>query len=69
MPTSYKFRIWQSEANNQWYWSLDARNGESVAIGGEGFSSRSSCTNSIQLVKENAKEAEIEEVDDPNASK
>ncbi len=65
--TRYKFRIWESQADKQWRWSLDAPNGESVASGGEGFVSEASCRRSIDLVRKNAGAAPIEVIDDPNA--
>ena len=36
--SGYRFKIWESKADGQWYWTLEASNRQSVAVGGEGFS-------------------------------
>lgn len=56
------FEMWQSKKDGQWYWSLEAANGESIAIGGEGFSSKESCRRSIRNVMEEISHTPIEVV-------
>lgn len=53
-------------ADGQYYWNLQADNGEIVANGGEGFSSRQAAYDSIELVKEHAQdEIECWTIDEP----
>lgn len=37
--------------NTNWYWRLKADNGESIAVGGEGYSDERDCNRAINLVK------------------
>lgn len=37
--------------NRDWYWRLKADNGESIAIGGEGYRDERDCNRAINLVK------------------
>ncbi len=60
------FQIWQSSKNDQWYWRLRARNYQSVAIGGEGFSSEAVCRESIEIVK-TCGDAPVKVIEDPNS--
>ena len=60
------FQVWQSKANDEFYWRLRAKNYEPVATGGEGFSSQEACENSIEIVK-TCGSAPVEVIDDPNA--
>lgn len=48
-----RFVLFQG-TNNQWYWRLDANNGQIVAIGGEGYINRADAVHGIQLVRGNA---------------
>lgn len=59
------FQVWQSQADGQWYWRLRANNYEPVAIGGEGFSSKQACLESIEIVK-TCGGAAVDEIEDPN---
>ena len=60
------FQIWQSAKDSQWYWKLRARNYQSVATGGEGFTTEEACRNSIEIVK-TCGDAPIESIKDPNS--
>ena len=62
----YDFQIWQSKRDGQWYWNLRARNYQSVAIGGEGFSTEEACRNSIEIVK-TCGGAPVQLIEDPNS--
>ncbi|RZJ36567.1 MAG: DUF1508 domain-containing protein [Flavobacterium sp.] len=48
-----KFEVFQSKANNQFYYHLTASNGEKI-LSGEGYTSRQSCHDGIASVKINA---------------
>jgi uncharacterized protein YegP (UPF0339 family) len=48
-----KFQVFKSNANNQYYYRLRARNGE-IILNGEGYTSKQSCLNGIASVKLNA---------------
>ncbi len=50
--------------DKQWYWSLKAANHQIVAVGGEGFSSKSSCLGSIEAVKRAITDIRIETEDE-----
>lgn len=56
-----KFEVYQ-DAKKEWRWRLKASNGQTIATGGEGYSSKASCLNGIESVKKNAPAAEIEEM-------
>jgi uncharacterized protein YegP (UPF0339 family) len=53
------FILFRSEKNNQWYWSLNADNHETIADGAEGYATRSTALHGISLVKENARSSKI----------
>jgi uncharacterized protein len=48
-----KFQLFKSTVNNQYYYRLRAKNGE-IILNGEGYTTKSSCINGINSVKENA---------------
>lgn len=56
-----KFEVYK-DGKGEWRWRLKATNGQTIATGGEGYSSKASCINGIESVKKNAPTAEIEEV-------
>jgi len=56
-----KFQIFQSDKNKEWYWHLRANNGQIIATGGEGYKNKSDCEHGIELVKELAPGAPVEE--------
>jgi uncharacterized protein YegP (UPF0339 family) len=56
-----KFELYK-DAKGEYRWRLKASNGQTIATGGEGYSSASSAKAGIDSVKRNAPEAEIVEV-------
>src|SRR5258705_2136304 len=48
-----KFQLFQSRANNQYYYRLRSSNGE-VILSGEGYTTKQSCLQGIASVKANA---------------
>lgn len=50
----YKYEITQSEKSGEWYWKAVASNGQTTAIGGEGFSSEASAERAAYNVRDNA---------------
>jgi uncharacterized protein len=48
-----KFEVFRSAANNQYYYRLQAANGEKI-LSGEGYTTKQSCLNGIASVKVNA---------------
>ena len=55
-----KFQIYQ-DRKGEYRWRLRARNGEIIADGNEGYSSKASCKHGIDLVKEQAASAAVED--------
>ena len=55
-----KFQIYQ-DRKGEYRWRLRARNGEVIADSNEGYSSKASCEHGIDLVKEQAASAEVED--------
>ena len=55
-----KFQIYQ-DRKGEYRWRLRARNGEIIADGNEGYSSKVSCEHGIDLVKQQAASAEVED--------
>ena len=45
----------------EWRWRFRAANGEIIAVSSEGYSSKWACQRSIELVKQNAADASVEE--------
>jgi uncharacterized protein len=56
-----KFELY-TDGKGEYRWRLKATNGQTIATGGEGYSSASAAKNGIASVKKNAAEAEIVEV-------
>ncbi len=56
-----KFELY-ADAKGEYRWRLKASNGQVIATGGEGYSSKSAAKDGIESVKKNAPIAEIEEV-------
>lgn len=56
-----KFELY-SDAKGEFRWRLKASNGQTIATGGEGYSSKASAKNGIESVKKNAADAEIVEL-------
>jgi uncharacterized protein len=55
-----KFELYKDSAG-EFRWILVASNGKTLAIGGEGYTSKESAKTGIQSVKKNAPAAKIEE--------
>ena len=60
-----KFEIFR-DRNEQYRWRLKSGNGQVIATGGEGYTSRSGCENGIEAVKRDAPDAAV--VDDDGKS-
>jgi uncharacterized protein YegP (UPF0339 family) len=58
-----KFELYKSEKSGEFYWRLRHSNGQIIATGGEGYSSKAAAKNGIESVKTNAPEAEVVEED------
>ena len=56
-----KFELY-ADAKGEYRWRLRASNGQVIATGGEGYSSKATAKAGIESVKKNAPEAPIEEV-------
>jgi uncharacterized protein YegP (UPF0339 family) len=56
-----KFELYQS-SNGEYWWRLKATNGQVIATGGEGYSSKAAAQGGIESVKRVAASAPIEEV-------
>ena len=55
-----KFQIYK-DRKGEYRWHLRARNGEIIADSNEGYSSKASCKHGIDLVKEQAASAAVED--------
>lgn len=55
-----KFELY-TDAKGEYRWRLKATNGQTIATGGEGYSSAAAAKNGIASVKKNAPEADIVE--------
>ncbi len=56
-----KFELY-TDAKGEFRWRLKASNGQTIATGGEGYSSKANARNGIESVKKNASDAEIVEL-------
>ena len=56
-----KFEIY-TDRKDEHRWRLKSRNGQVIATGGEGYTSKQACKNGIDAVKRDAREASIEDV-------
>jgi uncharacterized protein YegP (UPF0339 family) len=56
-----KFELYKSP-NGEYRWRLKATNGQVIATGGEGYSSKAAAQNGIASVKRSAADASVEEV-------
>ena len=50
------------DSKGEYRWRLKATNGQTIANGGEGYSSKRSALDGIESVKKNASGAEVKEV-------
>jgi uncharacterized protein YegP (UPF0339 family) len=55
-----KFELYQ-DSKGEYRWRLVASNGQTIAIGGEGYSSKAGAMNGIESVKKNAPAAAVVE--------
>jgi uncharacterized protein YegP (UPF0339 family) len=55
-----KFQLYE-DRKGEYRWHLRARNGEIIADSNEGYSSKASCKHGIDLVKEQAASAVVED--------
>ncbi len=53
-----KFELY-TDAKGEYRWRLKAANGQTIATGGEGYSSAAAAKNGIASVKKNAPDADI----------
>ena len=57
-----KFEIYQDK-KGEYRWRLKSGNGQNIANGGEGYTSKDGCLNGINAVKRDSPDAEIKEVE------
>ncbi|MEZ4521921.1 MAG: YegP family protein [Thermomicrobiales bacterium] len=55
-----KFEVYR-DASGEYRWRLKASNGQVIATGGEGYTTKTACMNGIDSVKNNAPAAEIDD--------
>ena len=55
------FEIYE-DSSSDYRWRLKASNGQTIATGGESYSSKAGCQAGIESVKKNAPDAEVTEV-------
>ena len=58
-----KFKIYKDK-QGEWRWQFKADNGDIIADSGEGYTNKSDCQRAIDLVKNLASNAEVEEVEE-----
>lgn len=57
-----KFELYKS-SNGEYRWRLKSTNGQTIATGGEGYSSKASAKAGIESVKRSAATADVVETD------
>ena len=62
-----KFQLY-TDRKGEYRWRLRARNGEIIADSNEGYSSKASCKHGIDLVKQQAANAEVEDQTESRAA-
>jgi uncharacterized protein len=62
-----KFQLYK-DRKGEYRWRLRARNGEIIADSNEGYSSKASCKHGIDLVKQQAANAEVEDQTESRAA-
>jgi uncharacterized protein YegP (UPF0339 family) len=62
-----KFQLY-NDRKGDYRWRLRARNGEIIADSNEGYSSKASCKHGIDLVKQQAANAEVEDQTESRAA-
>jgi uncharacterized protein YegP (UPF0339 family) len=63
-----KFQLYK-DRKGEYRWRLRARNGEIIADSNEGYSSKASCKHGIDLVKEQAANAMVEDQTESRAAR
>jgi uncharacterized protein len=58
----YKFEVYKDKAG-EYRWRLVASNGNTIATGGEGYSSKASAEAGIESVKKHAADADVVDAD------
>ena len=48
--------------NGKFYWSLIARNGQTIANGTHGYATKAACQNAIESVRKHSFDAEVEDI-------
>lgn len=56
-----KFELY-TDAKGEYRWRLKASNGQTIATGGEGYTTKANAKSGIESVKKNAADAEIVEL-------
>lgn len=56
-----KFELYRSEANSEYRWRLKAANGKVIATSGEGYKNKGDCQHAIDVVKEQAGNADVDD--------
>lgn len=56
-----KFEVYQ-DSKGEYRWRLKSGNGQIIATGGEGYTSKAGCLNGIESVKRDAGAAQVAEV-------
>ncbi len=62
-----KFQLFK-DRKGEYRWRLRARNGEIIADSNEGYSTKASCKHGIELVKQQAANAEVEDQTESRAA-
>ena len=62
-----KFQLYK-DRKGEYCWRLRARNGEIIADSNEGYSSKASCKHGIDLIKQQAANAEVEDQTESQAA-
>jgi len=62
-----KFQLYK-DRKGEYRWRLRARNGEIIADSNEGYSTKASCKHGIELVKQQAASAEVEDQTESRAA-
>jgi uncharacterized protein len=62
-----KFQLYK-DRKGEYRWRLRARNGEIIADSNEGYSSKASCKHGIDLVEQQAANAEVEDQTESRAA-
>ena len=58
-----KFEVYK-DARGEFRWRLKASNGQTIATGGEGYTTKAACMNGIDSVKRNVNDSSIDDQTD-----